>query len=144
MKETHKIQRERYYSKKIFFVSSGSYLLPSENIFTSSSQSKQEVCVDEVRARKEIYNLSDFGLTNRSGNELGDIIARSTSLTFRPAYHRDLTRLLSCRNHPRALSDKAPLVTGRNKRNKRTSGVCVTLLDVYAGACKQARDGCAA
>lgn len=57
-------------------------------------------------------------------------------LDFRPAYRRDLTLFSACRNHPRTLG-QAPLATGRNKRNKRTCGVCVTLL--YVGIYTQVR-----
>lgn len=41
-----------------------------------------------------------------------------------------------CRNHPHSLR-QAPLATGRNKRNKRTRGVCVTLLYIYIRRCVQ-------
>lgn len=85
----------------------------------------------------EIQFAQDFGLTNCFGNELAAITTRSI-LDFRPAYCHDLTRLFGCRNHPRFLR-RAPLATRRNKRNKRTRGVCVTLFYIYAGACKQAR-----
>lgn len=82
-------------------------------------------------------------LTNCFSNELGGRRYYNAFhiLDFCPAYRRDLTRLSArCRNHPRTLG-QAPLAAGRNKRNKRTRGVCVTLLYAYAGACEQARDG---